>query len=88
MLENEIPMISVTNSEGTYFAWLDFSGLGLSDGELDRLVTEKANLWLDAGRIFGREAGRGYQRLVYACPRATLEKALESLKRAVRDTLK
>ncbi|MCR5263536.1 MAG: pyridoxal phosphate-dependent aminotransferase [Clostridiales bacterium] len=87
-LENEIPQISVTDSEGTYFAWLDCSGLGLSDSELNRLVTEKANLWLDAGRIFGGESGRGYQRLVYACPRATLENALESLKRAVKDTLK
>ena len=50
--------------------------------ELEALVVKDANLWLDGGFIFGK-TGSGFQRFNVACPRATLEKALSSLKAAV-----
>ena len=82
-LAAHIPQIHPVEPEGTYFAWLDCSGLGLSDQELDRLIIHGAKLWLDAGHIFGGDAGQ-FQRVVLACPRATLQLALERLKCAVR----
>ncbi len=85
-LENNIPEIKLVEPEGTYFAWLDCSGLGLTKDELNDLIINKAKLWLDAGDIFG-EIAEQFQRVVLACPRATVEKALENLKAAV-DSIK
>ena len=81
-LQAHLPAIRLVEPEGTYFAWLDCSGLGLSKKALDDLIIHKAGLWLDSGAIFGDCAAQ-FQRLVLACPRSTLEKALENLKKAV-----
>ena len=77
-LTRRIPEIRLVEPEGTYFAWLDCSGLGLTGGELDELIIHRAKLWLDAGHIFGACADQ-FQRVVLACARATLEQALERL---------
>ena len=77
-LAEHIPAIRLVEPEGTYFAWLDCTGLGLTKEQLDDLIVKKAGLWLDSGAIFGACAAR-FQRVVLACPRATLEKALRRL---------
>lgn len=81
-LSENIPEIRLVEPEGTYFAWLDCSGLGMSADELNSLIINKAKLWLDAGGIFG-EIAEQFQRIVLACPRSTIEKAMESLKAAL-----
>lgn len=81
-LNENLPQIKLIEPEGTYLAWLDCSGLGLPAEELNDLIINKAKLWLDAGDIFGK-ASEQYQRIVMACPRATLEKAMNQLKAAV-----
>lgn len=81
-LAENLPQIKLVEPEGTYFAWLDCSGLGLSKEELDELVIRKAGLWLDSGSIFG-ECAAQFQRVVLACPRATLEQAMQRLKAAI-----
>ena len=81
-LKANIPQIRLVEPEGTYFAWLDCSGLGLSRRALNALVIQKAKLWLDAGHIFGRKSEQ-FQRIALACPRATLRQAMEQLDRAV-----
>jgi cystathionine beta-lyase len=81
-LVQNIPEIKLVEPEGTYFAWLDCSGLGLDRKGLDDLVTNKAKLWLDAGHIFGGRAEQ-FRRVVLACPRSTLEQALGQLKQAI-----
>lgn len=80
-LAQHIPQIRLVEPDGTYFAWLDCSGLGLDRRTLNDLVINRAKLWLDAGHIFGQNSGQ-FQRLVLACPRATLQQALERLERA------
>lgn len=80
-LAQHIPQIRLVEPDGTYFAWLDCSGLGLDRRTLNDLVINRAKLWLDAGHIFGQNSGQ-FQRLVLACPRATLQQALERLARA------
>jgi len=82
-LAGELPEIRMTEPEGTYLVWLDFRALGLNGPDLERLIVQKARLWLDSGSIFGA-AGEGFQRINVACPRATLEQALEQLRRAIR----
>ena len=81
-LAERLPRIKLVESEGTYFAWLDCSGLGLSRQELNDIVTNKAKLWLDAGHIFGGQADQ-FQRVVLACSRTTIRKALEQLETAI-----
>lgn len=84
-LAARIPQLKLVEPEGTYFAWLDCSGLGLSRQDLNDLIVNRAKLWLDAGHIFGGNAGQ-FQRVVLACPRSTLREALERLERAVHDS--
>lgn len=79
--------ISLVEPEGTYFAWLDCSGLGLTAGELKDFIINKAGLWLDAGDIFG-EIAEQFQRVVLACPRAVVEQAMLQLEKAVRELKK
>lgn len=81
-LARELPQISLIEPDGTYLAWLDFRGLGLSAKELDELIIYKAGLWLDNGPMFG-DGGEGFQRVNVACPRAVLEQAAERLRRIV-----
>lgn len=82
-IEEKLPDIKVTETEGTYLVWLDFRALKLSEDELEELIIKKAKLWLDSGKIFG-EAGAGFQRINVACPRNTLTEALTKLEAAVK----
>ncbi len=81
-LQEKIPKIHLVEPEGTYLVWLDCSELGISGKELDQFIVEKAGLWLDGGSMFG-PSGADFQRVNIACPRATLELALDKLKAAV-----
>lgn len=81
-LKEQIPQLRLVEPEGTYLLWIDCSGLGLNNEEIDDLVIHKAGLWLDSGAIFGK-AGDRFQRINVACPRVTLEEALRRLKDAV-----
>ena len=78
----ELSGVKLINHEGTYLAWLDFRALGFSADELDKRIVEKAGLWLDSGKIFGK-SGEGFQRINAACPRKTLEEAMNRLKRVL-----
>ncbi|MGN0762931.1 MAG: MalY/PatB family protein [Aristaeellaceae bacterium] len=84
-LQRRLPRLRLIEPEGTYFAWVDCSGLGLTQDALNDLILHQAGLWLDAGHIFGRDSGQ-FQRFVLACPRSTLQEAIDRLARAV-DTL-
>lgn len=81
-LKENIPEVKMRAPEGTYLVWLDFRELGLSENELEKLIAHKAGLWLDGGTMFGDD-GRGFQRVNAACPRTTLETALNKLENAV-----
>lgn len=83
-LKKNLPGIRMIEPEGTYLIWLDCRGLGLAEPELEKLIVEKAGLWLDSGAIFGK-AGEGFERINVACPRKILEEALTKIKRAVDD---
>jgi cystathionine beta-lyase len=83
-LEGSLPKVRAHPLEGTYLAWLDMHGLELPDDRLIERLREKAGLWLDEGRMFGR-GGEGFQRLNLACPRATLSDAVDRLVRALRE---
>lgn len=68
--------------EGTYLLWIDFSGYGYTDDELEHIITDEAKLWLDSGKIFG-DASVQFERFNIACPRATVVQCFEQLKKAI-----
>ena len=74
----KLPGIKVTELEGTYLVWCDFTCFGMSDAEMKNFLTDECMLWLDNGTEFG-EAGSGFQRINVACPRKTLADALDRL---------
>ncbi len=81
-LAEHLPKIRLVEPEGTYFAWLDCTDLGMTKEELDDVIINKAKLWLDSGAIFG-DCAALFQRVVLACPRATVEEAMERLAKAI-----
>ncbi|MDR1837162.1 MAG: pyridoxal phosphate-dependent aminotransferase [Treponema sp.] len=78
-----LPEVHVSELEGTYLLWLDMNAYGFSDVELDRILVEKAGLWVSNGNTFGDE-GKGFIRINIACPLSTLEKALNRLAAALK----
>ena len=78
-VETHLPKIKMITHEATYLVWLDFRGLGLTSAQLEDAIIYKSKLWLDSGKIFGK-SGEGFQRINAACPRKTLEEAMERLK--------
>lgn len=77
-IEENCPKIKVIVPEGTYLLWLDFSGLGLTDKEINGRILNNAKVWLDSGSMFGSE-GEKFQRINCATPRAILKEALERI---------
>ena len=73
-----LPKVRVVGLEGTYLLWLDMNGLGFSEAELDRIIVERAGLWVSRGGVFGDE-GKGFIRINLACPFAVIEKAFGCL---------
>ena len=78
VLEGGIPGIRVLPLEGTYLAWVDCRSLGKTDPELKDFFLHKAKVWLDDGPMFGA-GGSGFMRVNLACPRATLDAAIERI---------
>ena len=81
-VKENFPKATFVEPEGTYLVWIDFSGYGLSDEELEHLVVDEAKLWLDSGKIFGPATAQ-FERFNMACPRSTVEKAFHQLKDAL-----
>lgn len=83
-VKENLPKATFVEPEGTYLVWIDFSGYGLSDEELEHLVVDEAKLWLDSGKIFGPATSQ-FERFNMACPRATVEKVFHQLKDAMEE---
>ncbi len=80
-LDREMPEIKMTVPEGTYLAWLDCRTAGLPDTPYDFFL-RKAKVGFNNGESFGT-GGKGFVRLNFGCTRATLNEALERMKKAL-----
>lgn len=81
-IERNLPGVKLVPTQGTYLIWLDFRGTGIDAKTLDDLIINKAKLWLDSGKIFGK-TGEGFQRINVSCPREVLTEALVRIKKCV-----
>ena len=74
-----LPDFPITRLEGTYLVWMDCRALGIPSEVLEQRLIDDAELWLNAGTMYGAE-GEGFMRWNIACPRARL---IEGLRRFV-----
>ncbi len=77
-------LIRVRPPEGTYLAWLDCRGLGLSDKALEQLLLHRARVRLHKGGTFGA-GGTGFVRMNFACPHSVLLEAVDRIRTAISD---
>jgi len=75
--------IKLTPIEATYLAWLDCSGMGLSNKALRKFFVTEARLGLNAGLSFGRE-GDGFMRLNFALSFAKMSEVIQRLENALK----
>lgn len=81
-VRTNFPRAHFVEPEGTYLLWIDFSGYGFTDEELEHIMVDEAHLWLDSGKIFGPATAQ-FERFNIACPRATVQQAFKQLKDAI-----
>lgn len=81
-IARNIPDLSMVEPQASFLVWLDFRALHLCQDEIMRLLLDKAHLALNDGTMFGPQ-GAGFARLNVGTPRCVLEKALDSLRRAI-----
>ncbi|MEM9061365.1 MAG: PatB family C-S lyase [Pseudomonadota bacterium] len=75
---DHMPGVRSMPLQATYLAWLDFSGLGRDMAEVTKQVEHEARIAVNRGGTFG-QGGDGWLRFNFACPRATLDEAIERL---------
>ena len=79
-----IPGLKSMPLEGTYLAWVDFSGTGMEEKEFIYRVQDKANIAVNHGSTFGA-GGESFLRFNLATPRTLIVEATKRLKKAFSD---
>ncbi|MDE7180273.1 MAG: pyridoxal phosphate-dependent aminotransferase [Muribaculaceae bacterium] len=72
----EVTGLRLCNSESTYLAWVDVTGLGLTGDQAAELLLEKAKVRVSSGSIYHDNS---CIRINYACPRQVLHEALRRI---------
>lgn len=81
-LAAELPQVTLTESQASYFLWLNCASYGLGSVELVDRIRESTGLFLTAGKPFGGTEDT-FLRLNIACPRAMLRDGLSRLKKGL-----
>ncbi|MDX2163591.1 MAG: PatB family C-S lyase [bacterium] len=81
-VREHFPHARIAPVEGTYLAWVDFSGYDLPQSAY-QFFLERAKVGLNDGATFGGESFAGCVRLNFGCPRATLSEALDRMRAAL-----
>jgi cystathionine beta-lyase len=83
-IEAAAPGARSMHLEGTYLAWVDFSGTGLAPEDVAARVRDRARLFVSPGEQFG-PGGETWLRFNFATPRPLLDEALSRLEDAFSD---
>mgnify|MGYP003321250879 FL=1 len=81
---NSIPGATSMNLEATYLAWVDFSGMGMEQSEVNQRVFKQARIAANHGPTFGT-GGETFLRFNIATPRSYVEEAVVRLKEEFSD---
>ena len=79
-----IPGLKSMPLEGTYLAWVDFSGTGMEEKEFIYRVQDKANIAVNHGSTFGA-GGENFLRFNLATPRTLIVEATKRLEKVFSD---
>ena len=73
------------HAEGTYLAWVDFSGTGMTQAEIKNRIETVAKITTVYGSIMG-EGGGAFMRFNIATPRiSSSSEAVERMQNAFKD---
>lgn len=81
--EEECPEIKISELEGTYLMWLDFSAFFKTEEELKEFLQRKCKIAMDYGSWFGAEGYECFARMNIATSRENIETACERIKKAL-----
>ena len=81
---NTIPGLRMMPMQGTYLAWVDFSGTGMEREEFSARVANDAKIAASPGPVFGK-GGETYLRFNLAMPRSRIDDAAERMQKAFGD---
>ncbi|WP_121065604.1 MalY/PatB family protein [Chachezhania antarctica] len=81
---NAIPGVASMALEGTYLAWVDFTGTGMTQEEVLARVQEDAKIAVNQGPAFGL-GGEKFLRFNLGTQKARVEEAVTRLQRAFAD---
>jgi len=81
---NSIEGISCVEPDGAIYAFPNIEGTGMTSDEFADFALEKANVALLPGNNFGK-AGEGYVRICYVNTSNNIKKAIENLRRELKD---
>ena len=79
-VEKNLPGMYFSMPQGTYLAWIDVSGLGLTASELQDRLVNRGHVGIMSGVAYG---DADYVRMNVACPRSKLEDGLERVRAAL-----
>lgn len=79
-----IPGVKSMPLQGTYLAWVDFSGTGMEPTEVQRRILKDARIAVNHGNSFGA-GGATFQRFNLATRRALVVEAVERMQSAFAD---
>ncbi|MDR1567068.1 MAG: pyridoxal phosphate-dependent aminotransferase [Streptococcaceae bacterium] len=82
-IHKQIPRIKVSQPDGTYLLWLDFSDYGLNDKALQEKLLEQAKVYLNLGITFGA-TGTAHARLNVATSTKNIKEALKRIEAAFK----
>ena len=81
-VEKNLPQLRFAEPQGTYLAWIDVSGLGLTASELQDRLVNRGRVGIMSGVAYG---DADYVRMNVACPRSKLEDGLERVRAALAE---
>jgi cysteine-S-conjugate beta-lyase len=80
----KMPEIRMSRVEATYLGWLDCRGIGMIRTHPAEFFLNNAGVALNDGAEFG-QAGAGFARINFACPRQKLVQALDRMKASLEN---
>lgn len=83
-IEAAAPGARSMHLDGTYLAWVNFSGTGLAPEDVAARVSQRARIFASPGEQFG-PGGETWLRFNFAAPRPLLDEALTRLEQAFSD---
>ena len=84
LLESLLPHATLTPIEATYLAWVDIRPYEDACHEIGSRC-KKHGVALTNGQFFGKDAGDGFMRLNFGCPKAQLTEGVHRFAKAIKE---